>query len=722
MDWLARRLEERVDPRRVLPGARSLVCVALVYAGEEPEPPVTGPGGARVARYARGDDYHDVLGARLRTLADALPSLAGAPVASRAYVDTGPVLERAHAARAGLGWIGKNTCLIHPELGSWLFLGVVLTDLSLEPGEPLADHCGSCRACLDACPTAAFPEPYVLDAHALPLVHDDRAPRPRPPSRCARGRARGCSAATSARRCARGTTRPRRRVPGGPARPARAARAARRVARADASPGSSRSTKRTGCAHTRGSALRRARHRLLLRNALVAAGNAGRSPRSARGEPATRAGDDPLLAEHARWALARLAGARARRAGALARAPGGEAGEGGRAAVAPRRALPRSARRGAAEKSAGSSPGSSRNAGFLGPVHQLCSIAREGFVEQQPARVRGRAARSPRERAPEVADDEQHAGAAGRERQRARRPRDRRARTRAGSARARAAPASGAERLAGRGRRRPRGRRARRRARRVAPAPARHVEHRAERAPRAPRPRGGEQERRGRARARGATRRTPRSAQHRVHPRREVAHEPVDAEVEERVHLRGVVDRPDVHLHVVRVGERRRARASRAGGPRTPSGSGAPSARAAAPRPPRPRARSGQHVAACSRRPPVASAGLGEPAPQPRHRGVVAGRRAACAIARPAAAHRLDRAVDERRRSSRLISMLKRASGKAAKASARVAMRRPSPRNGKLRPPSRLKRSPRRGGGAPRSRARRSRREPSVVRSTASSW
>ena len=159
MGYMERRLAERLDPGRVLPGARSVVAVALNYhAGGEGADPSWAP----VARYARGRDYHDVMAPRLAAIGAFLSEAAGAN--SRAYVDTGPVLERDLASRAGLGWIGKNTMLLHPALGSWFFIGVVLTTAELDAGEPLPDRCGSCRACLDACPTEAFTAPYVLDS------------------------------------------------------------------------------------------------------------------------------------------------------------------------------------------------------------------------------------------------------------------------------------------------------------------------------------------------------------------------------------------------------------------------------------------------------------------------------------------------------------------------------------------------------------------------------
>ncbi len=158
MGYLGRRIEERLNPGRVLPGAISIVCVALDYCQGEGADPSWEP----VARYAWGQDYHDVIAPRLERLGAYLAAACGAR--SRGYVDTGPVLERDLAARAGLGWIGKNTMLLHPALGSWFFIGVLLTTARLEWDEALPDRCGSCRACLDACPTQAFVAPYVLDA------------------------------------------------------------------------------------------------------------------------------------------------------------------------------------------------------------------------------------------------------------------------------------------------------------------------------------------------------------------------------------------------------------------------------------------------------------------------------------------------------------------------------------------------------------------------------
>ncbi len=163
MEWMTRRTELRLDPRQLFAGARSALCVALQYAPTSGEEEVSGDLWPRVARYARGRDYHNVMGKRLRKLAKRVrESFPGTE--TRFYVDTGPVLERELAARAGLGAVGKNTLLLHPEAGSWFMLGELFTSLELAPDPPIADLCGSCSRCLEACPTGALTAPYVLDS------------------------------------------------------------------------------------------------------------------------------------------------------------------------------------------------------------------------------------------------------------------------------------------------------------------------------------------------------------------------------------------------------------------------------------------------------------------------------------------------------------------------------------------------------------------------------
>jgi epoxyqueuosine reductase len=163
MDYIGAREEAYSDPHHVLPGARSLVMLGMLYATAEPTLPTATQG--RVARYAWGDaDYHDIIRERLHNLADFLRGLCPG-AATRGVVDTAPLLEREFAQLAGLGWAGKNTLLLSKHAGSYFFLAALLTDLELEYDSPhLADHCGTCTACLDACPTSAFPQPYVLDA------------------------------------------------------------------------------------------------------------------------------------------------------------------------------------------------------------------------------------------------------------------------------------------------------------------------------------------------------------------------------------------------------------------------------------------------------------------------------------------------------------------------------------------------------------------------------
>jgi epoxyqueuosine reductase len=157
MAYMARGERARADPREHLPRARSALVVALNYDGTKPPGPI--------ARYARGDDYHDVVLDKLRALESWLKSDVGSEMWSHAYVDTGPFLERDMARSAGLGWFGKNTNLLHPQLGSFFLLGTLFTELALQPDAPFeTEHCGTCTRCLEACPTGAFVAPYVLDA------------------------------------------------------------------------------------------------------------------------------------------------------------------------------------------------------------------------------------------------------------------------------------------------------------------------------------------------------------------------------------------------------------------------------------------------------------------------------------------------------------------------------------------------------------------------------
>jgi epoxyqueuosine reductase len=163
MHYLADRREAYEHPRHVLDGARSVVMLAMEYRSAEPVPPQ--PGEGRVSRYAWGaTDYHELIRERLHQLADHLRGWSPAAQV-RGVVDTAPLLEREFAQLAGLGWIGKHTLLLNRERGSWFFLAALVTDLELAYDQPQeTDHCGTCRACLDACPTDAFPQPYVLDA------------------------------------------------------------------------------------------------------------------------------------------------------------------------------------------------------------------------------------------------------------------------------------------------------------------------------------------------------------------------------------------------------------------------------------------------------------------------------------------------------------------------------------------------------------------------------
>lgn len=163
MAWLARNAEKRTDPTRVLAGAKSILVVAVAYAGNDaPQPGL--PGRGVIARYARFKDYHDIMAERLKALTSQLNELAGADTRSLWYVDTGPILERDLAQRAGVGFVGKHTNLISRGLGNWFFLGEIITTAVLPPDNPEQNRCGKCTRCLTACPTNAITEPFNVDA------------------------------------------------------------------------------------------------------------------------------------------------------------------------------------------------------------------------------------------------------------------------------------------------------------------------------------------------------------------------------------------------------------------------------------------------------------------------------------------------------------------------------------------------------------------------------
>jgi epoxyqueuosine reductase len=295
MAYLTSQVAKRSDLRTAFPWARSVLCVGLQYDTPAPYSTEAPAGRGWIARYAWGEDYHDVLEAMLDRLVARLRAEAG-PFEARTYVDTGPIVERAFAAAAGLGAWGKNTCLLHPEHGSWFFLGEAVTDLDLPADAPRSDMCGSCTACLDACPTNAFPEPFVLDATRcisyLTIEVKEAIPGER---RAGVGRhVFGCDICQDV--CPWNRKRRHRAVAAFEARPGLVAPDLAELA--GLGPEAFRE-------RFRKSPVKRAKRRGLLRNVAVALGNAG--------DPAHRpvlerllADEDAVVREHARWALERL--------------------------------------------------------------------------------------------------------------------------------------------------------------------------------------------------------------------------------------------------------------------------------------------------------------------------------------------------------------------------------------------------------------------------------
>ena len=303
MGYMHRSADRRMDVRHVLPSARTVIALGTLYNTNAPYSTESEDADrAAIARYAWGDDYHAILERRLDAFVEWLRLEAGEGLEARAYVDTGPVQERVYAQYAGIGWIGKNTCVINPELGSWIFLSEIICNLELEIDPPAVDQCGTCTLCLEACPTGALVDAHVLDSTrcisyltielkgSIPIAHRDRIGQ----------HAYGCdvcqevcpwnlspSAATS--------TSAAWRVRGGLDRP----RLVDLWRRTD--------DELRGL--LKGSAMKRAGVRRLRRNIAVAIGNSGDASAAAalerQGEDTCR---DPMVAEHIGWAVEKLRG------------------------------------------------------------------------------------------------------------------------------------------------------------------------------------------------------------------------------------------------------------------------------------------------------------------------------------------------------------------------------------------------------------------------------
>jgi epoxyqueuosine reductase len=295
MDYLPRGVEKRRDSRSPFAQATHGIIVALNYGGREPAGPI--------ARYARGDDYHEVMISRLNELHRWLESELGRSISGKSYVDTGPILERDLARRAGLGWFGKNTNLINPRIGSFFFIGALMVDLDLEIDPPFeSDRCGTCTRCLDACPTNAFLEPRVLNANRCIsyLTIENKGAIPEE-FRASLGKLiYGCDICQEvcpwnisfSRELSEDAFRPRQMLSGG---------AARDLAREILAMDDDSYTQRF-----KGSPMKRAKRRGLARNAAVVLGNIG-DERDVTALEDFPADSDPMLREHLDWALRQIA-------------------------------------------------------------------------------------------------------------------------------------------------------------------------------------------------------------------------------------------------------------------------------------------------------------------------------------------------------------------------------------------------------------------------------
>lgn len=301
MGWMERNADRRTNPDLVLPGARSVIVVGMNYWQREVEKAAEA---GRIARYAWGDDYHDIIEPKLWELDAFLQGFGGK---QRQYVDTGPVLERDFAALAGVGWQGKSTMLVHPRLGTWLFLASVLTTLELPPDEPMRDHCGKCTRCMVACPTEAITGARELDARRCIsyLTIENKGAIPEALRPLMGDRIYGCDDCLDACPWNRFAVESRearfaaREFVGKPLRELLAL------------------DEEGFRALFRKSPIKRIKRGRLLRNVCVALGNVGTAEDLPALERATEDAE-PLIAEHARWAVGEIR----RRVGVMTVAPG----------------------------------------------------------------------------------------------------------------------------------------------------------------------------------------------------------------------------------------------------------------------------------------------------------------------------------------------------------------------------------------------------------------
>ncbi|MDB6163650.1 MAG: iron-sulfur cluster binding protein [Xanthomonadaceae bacterium] len=297
MDWMARHGDKRSRPGELLPGTMRVISVGMDYGGNGAEPWATLADGERayVARYALGRDYHKLMRQRLQVLADRIADTVG-PFGHRVFVDSAPVLERALARNAGLGWLGKHTCLIDRDGGSWFFLGEIYVDIPLPVDAPASAHCGTCVRCIDICPTQAITAPYRLDARRcisyLTIEHEgaiDVDLRPLIGNRifgCD-----DCQLVCPWNKFARRTDEPDFRV------------------RNDLDQATLADlfawTEEEFMQRTEGSAIRRSGYDRWLRNIAVALGNAAGTPQVVAALESRRGIDNPIVREHVQWALER---------------------------------------------------------------------------------------------------------------------------------------------------------------------------------------------------------------------------------------------------------------------------------------------------------------------------------------------------------------------------------------------------------------------------------